>query len=401
MPLAQQTSASQTPLISPAELSYLYNSLSSPSGAIRPDGRSPTQFRFLTAETGILPGTIGSARIGFADGSEAIVGVKAELERTLATDALDLRQLQELEQGVSNDYGDEDEEGGGGGAGAGVVQGQSEWVQMSIEIPGFRDDDALPVFLSEMMRESLVGSSGVGGNDDDKMVGGLKGRLVINRRWHWRLYIDVLLLSPPQSYPLPLLSLTTHLALLSTRLPKLKSQGEEDPFFEDDWNLSEYIYPRPSTTQNSNQRQARPPVTLLVISTGQNVIFDPTREEIAVADAVLAVSIGREQDIDNTDANLKLLSIRTIDPPSRLTQHGVPDSENAATLSALTTGTAAVAGTHAETRFVGTDEEVPGVWKPRRGGVSRSVISKIVKMVLAKGGVGDEVMGGLESVEVS
>ena len=61
-----------------------------------------------------------------------------------------------------------------------VPGGHSSWVQMSIEIPGFRDDDALPVFLSEMMRESLVGS-----------VSGLKGRLVINRRWHWRLYIDV------------------------------------------------------------------------------------------------------------------------------------------------------------------------------------------------------------------
>lgn len=152
--------------------------------------------------------------------------------------------------------------------------------------------------------------------------------------------------------------------------------------------------------QKQTQRQARPPVTLLVISTGQNVIFDPTREEIAVADAVLAVSIGREQDIENSDANLKLLSIRTIDPPSRLTQHGVPDSENAATLAALAAGPTA-AGTRVETAFAGTDEEVSGVWKPRRGGVSRSVISKIVKMVLAKGGVGDEVMEGLEGVEVS
>lgn len=117
---------------------------------------------------------------------------------------------------------------------------------------------------------------------------------------------------------------------------------------------------------------------------------------------MLAVSIGREQDIENTDANLKLLSIRTIDPPSRLTQHGVPDSENAATLAALAAGpTAAAPGTRIETAFAGTDEEVPGVWKPRRGGVSRSVISKIVKMVLAKGGVGDEVMEGLEGVEVS
>lgn len=63
---------------------------------------------------------------------------------------------------------------------------------MSIEIPGFRDDDALPVFLSEMMRESLVGSVADGGaGDAGEMAGGLKGRLVINKRWHWRLYIDV------------------------------------------------------------------------------------------------------------------------------------------------------------------------------------------------------------------
>lgn len=119
------------------------------------------------------------------------MGVKAELERTLATDALDLRQLQELEQGA--DYGDEDGgDGGGGGSGEGsrATPGQGSWVQMSIEIPGFRDDDALPVFLSEMMRESLVGTA-AGGSEDEKMVGGLKGRLVINRRWHWRLYIDV------------------------------------------------------------------------------------------------------------------------------------------------------------------------------------------------------------------
>lgn len=60
-------------------------------------------------------------------------------------------------------------------------------MQMSIEIPGFRDDDALPVFLAEMMREPLVGSVA----EEEGMAGGLKGRLVINKRWHWRLYIDV------------------------------------------------------------------------------------------------------------------------------------------------------------------------------------------------------------------
>lgn len=177
----QASSASQTPHLSPAELSYLYTSLSLPQSPIRPDGRSPTQFRPLTAETNILPGTNGSARIGFADGTQAIVGVKAEVEKTmLSVDTLDAR----------NEFGVND--GPEGQEGSAAVSGHGSWVQMSIEIPGFRDDDALPVFLSEMMRESLVGSVGA---DESGMAGGLKGRLVINKRWHWRLYIDVSRLS--------------------------------------------------------------------------------------------------------------------------------------------------------------------------------------------------------------
>lgn len=43
---------------------------------------------------------------------------------------------------------------------------------------------------------------------------------------------------------------------------------------------------------------------------------------------------------------------------------------------------------------------MPGVWRPRRGGVKRRVIASIVKMVLKKGGVGEEVLEGLEGVEV-
>lgn len=98
------------------------------------------------------------------------MGVKAEVERTNSNNHV-LRV-------------DDDDDGGGGGGGS------SSWVHMAIEIPGFRDDDALPVFLAEMMRESLVvggGSSSLSNDHDD----GLKGRLVINQRWHWRLYIDV------------------------------------------------------------------------------------------------------------------------------------------------------------------------------------------------------------------
>ncbi|KAJ5662239.1 uncharacterized protein N7477_009855 [Penicillium maclennaniae] len=370
----QASSASQTPHLSPAELSYLYTSLSLPGSPIRPDGRSPTQFRPLTAETNILPGTNGSARIGFADGTQAIVGVKAEVERTtLSADTLDAREFDPNDDRESQE-------------GSAAVSGHGSWVQMSIEIPGFRDDDALPVFLSEMMRESLVGSVGA---DESGMAGGLKGRLVINKRWHWRLYIDVLLLSQPLSYPLPLLSLTTHLALLSTKLPKLKSQGEEDPFFDDDWAVAEYLYPRSSSAlKKSPSQHVRPPVTLLVISVGDNVIFDPNREEIAVADAVLAISVTRGE-----GEGLKLLSIRTIDPPSRLTQPGIPNSENVNMLGATPAEEIVL------TQATG-EEEVSGVWRPRRGGVKRSVVANMVQTVLKKGGVGEEVLEGLEGVEV-
>lgn len=185
----QASSASQTPHLSPAELSYLYTSLSLPETPIRPDGRSPTQFRPLTAETDVLPGTNGSARIGFADGTQAIVGVKAEVEKTVS--AGDVRQLAEqLQPGGEYTAGGDGGEGDGNGKQeAGSFAGQGSWVQMSIEIPGFRDDDALPVFLAEMMREPLVGS--VADEAGMDLAGGLKGRLVINKRWHWRLYIDV------------------------------------------------------------------------------------------------------------------------------------------------------------------------------------------------------------------
>ncbi|KAJ6188716.1 hypothetical protein N7519_003624 [Penicillium mononematosum] len=307
----------------------------------------------LSAETTILPGTNGSARIGFADGTQAIVGVKAEVEKTvLAADTLDSRSLAQHGDALNRE----------GEEGSAAVSGQGEWVQMSIEIPGFRDDDALPVFLSEMMRESLVGS--VAGGDVDgakEMAGGLKGRLVINKRWHWRLSCS----SPNLSHtPSPLLSLTTHLALLSTKLPKLKSTGEEDPFFDDDWAAAEYLYPRSNTSKSSLSAApsypVRPPVTLLVIAVGENVIFDPNREEIAVADAVLAIS------------------------------PGIPNSENVNMLGA----------TAAPGEESGGQEEVEGVWRPRRGGVKRGVIARMVKTVLGKGGVGEEVLEGLEGVEV-
>lgn len=152
-------------LLSPAELSYLHSSLSL-NPPIRPDGRTPTQFRPLIAESGILPSANGSARICFGDGTEAIVGVKAEVERSVARPGL-------LDE--DDEASDEEEDAGTGETGT----GEDTWTEISIEVPGFRDDDALPIFLAAMLTEALLAD------------GKLKDRLWINRRFHWKLYVDV------------------------------------------------------------------------------------------------------------------------------------------------------------------------------------------------------------------
>lgn len=178
--------------LSPAELSYIHTSLSQ-TPPIRPDGRSPTQFRPLVAETDILPSANGSARICFADGTEAVVGVKAEVEKSrasgvgasgevagegvrgLSAKGEDVDMDDEPDGGVSLKQGDEEDGNGGRRKG----KGQEGWVEVSIEIPGMRDDDSMPMFLAAMLVEALTAD------------GELKDRLWINNRFHWRVYVDV------------------------------------------------------------------------------------------------------------------------------------------------------------------------------------------------------------------
>ncbi|KAH9907985.1 ribosomal protein S5 domain 2-type protein [Xylariomycetidae sp. FL2044] len=408
-------------LLSPAELAYLHTSLNL-TPPLRPDGRTATQFRPLIAETGILPGTNGSARVCFADGTEAIVGVKAEVEKTHRTVVLsrkeegkERRQQQQLdrseameEEDSDNDEDEDDEEEEQPGA------FENSWVEMTVEIPGYRDDDNTTVFLAAMLSEALLAD------------GQFTRKLWINRRFHWKMYLDIILISPPLSYPLPLLSLTTHLALLSTRLPRLKSEADEDPMFDDDWDASKFIYPRPgtgkgkktkkitTTTTTTTIAESRPPITLLVMAVGQNIIFDPSKEELAVADSALAVSVaetstlGRtnfspvgamdvDVDVDGesrTGRNLQLVSVRTIDPPSRLTAPGVPNAVNAAAW-----GQGPPAGQDPAAKSIEM-EDVEGVWKAPRGGASMQVLGAIVAKVLEKGGVADEVLEGLDGVEL-
>ncbi|KAL9622321.1 MAG: hypothetical protein Q9160_003332 [Pyrenula sp. 1 TL-2023] len=374
MPALPSSSSSN---LSPAELSYLHTSLAA-TPPIRPDSRTPTQFRPLTAETDVLPTANGSAHLSFSDGSEAIVGVKAEVEKTRGG-------LSSLEAGETGreDQGAMEIDDDGGQKSLLKKAGKGEWVELNIDISGLRDDDSLLVFLGEMMREALVSG------------GGLTEKLVINRGWHWKLYIDILLLSPfsASSLPLPLLSLTTHLALLSTRLPALKSQGEEDPLFDDDWAAATYLYPRPhssspTTTKPQHPSSApppsRPPITLLTILVGPNTIFDPSREELAVADTILAVSLGSSSSssssASSSSQDLHIISIRTLNPPARDTFTGVP-AAGEEVLQKVARGE------------VGQGVVGEGVWMPKRGGVKRGVLKAVMREVV---GVGRKVVEGLE-----
>ena len=117
--------------------------------------------------------------------------------------------------------------------------------------------------------------------------------------------------------------MATHLALLTSKLPALRSEKDEDPLFDDDWDASVPLYPKTSIAGRAGHQADRPPVIVLAMAIGENIIFDPCKEELAVADAVLAVAcIGSGL----PPAGARIISIRTIDPPSHLTPPGVPDS---------------------------------------------------------------------------
>ncbi|KAI0853745.1 ribosomal protein S5 domain 2-type protein [Daldinia vernicosa] len=390
------SSTTQHLLLSPAELAYLHTSLSL-TPPVRPDGRTATQFRPLTAETGVLPAANGSARVCFADGTEAVVGVKAEVEkrRVLPLTRVYYENKELRRKGGKAQQDEQIEKDSGLDGEEDEVSGENDWVEITVEIPGYRDDDSSTVFLATMLSEALLAD------------GEFTKKLWINRRFHWKLYIDIILISPPLSYPLPLLSLTTHLALLSTRLPRLKSEADEDPMFDDDWDTSQFIYPRQSSDTTSATVGSRPPVTLLVMAVGDNIIFDPSKEELAVADSALAVSVGERNvssdeasetmDVDGelqTGRHLRLLSVRTIDPPSRLTAPGVPNAVNAAAW-----GQGAPAAKDPGARAAEMDD-VEGVWKAPRGGTKIAVLGAMVQKVLEKGGIADEVLDGLDAVDL-
>lgn len=159
-----------------------------------------------------------------------------------------------------------------------------------------------------------------------------------------------------------------------------------------------FLYPR-----GLKEAHSRPPVTLLVMAVKDNIIFDPCKEELAVAEVVLAVSVGEkvaaaeegrmEIDSEKSGRDLRVLAVRTIDPPSRLTHPGIPNAQNTAT-----GGAAAATVEQAASQRETTEEE--GVWQPPRGGAQRKLIALMIQKVLEQGGVAEEVLDGLDAVEL-
>ena len=81
-----------------------------------------------------------------------------------------------------------------------------------------------------------------------------------------------------------------------------------------------------------------------------------------------------------------------MDPPSHQTNPGIADAQNSATGGSVNHGGTFVGGNE--------NEEEEGVWRPPLGGMKRDVIGRVIEMVTREGGVGEEVLAGLEGVDV-
>ncbi|KAF3933330.1 hypothetical protein ABW19_dt0202308 [Dactylella cylindrospora] len=271
--------APPTPL-SPPELSYLFTSLSL-SPPIRPDLRSPTQFRPLVAECSFLPHCNGSSRICMSEAGECIVGIKAEVEKdSISKYATVIEREKWIEVTVEVAGGGASGVGSGVGvggiSGAGGAAGRDE------------GDGGAAIWL----KEGLLAGGEAGRSILD--------RLMISTGWHWKLYIDVLLLTPT-SHPSPLLlSTAVNMALDSTFMPKLTSPHDVDdiPTFSDDWAISVPLY-EPTTFP-------RPPISLPVVAVGNNVFLDPSVAEVAAAEAGLVVTLT----LTDSDGNCDIVGVR-------------------------------------------------------------------------------------------
>ncbi|CAI5759502.1 unnamed protein product [Candida verbasci] len=222
-------------LLSPAEKSYLYESLIS-DPIIRPDSRSNHQYRPLEAKTSFLPGSNGSSRIRLSDGSECIISIKTKVVKLVE---------------------------------------ESNLIDLDIDIVGYRDDSN---YISNLKFQLL---NLLNENFEFEI-------LKLTEQYSFKLFIDCIIINN-LSYPLSLLSLSIYLALKTTRLPLLISETNDEeiaelPTFSDDWNDSKYLI------ELSKNGKFQPPIFITLGIIGNNLIFDPSQEEETVLENGLIIS---------------------------------------------------------------------------------------------------------------
>lgn len=221
-------------ILSPAERAYLHDSLCQ-SPPIRPDSRSEHRFRPLEAKTSFLPGSNGSARIRLMDGSECIVSVKSKVV---------------------------------------LIDREPNLIECDVDVAGFRDDSNFVGNLKFNLTNLLMK------NFPFKY-------LKLTTKYAFKLFIDCIVISH-SSYPLTLLSLTSYLALKTTRLPLLVSEIddaeiEEQPTFSDDWENAQLLL----TLFKTDKFQ--PPLFITLGVIGDNLLFDPSLEEEQVLENGLII----------------------------------------------------------------------------------------------------------------
>ncbi|KAK6465651.1 ribosomal protein S5 domain 2-type protein [Scheffersomyces coipomensis] len=221
-------------ILSPAERSYLYDSLSQ-KPPIRPGARSDHQFRPLEAKTSFLPNSNGSARIRLNDGSECMISVKSKVV---------------------------------------VTKSVTNLIDVDIDVAGFRDDSNFVSNLKYNLTSLLITNFP-------------SQYLKLTSKYSFKLFIDCIVISH-SSYPLSLISLATYLALKTTRLPLLVSEVndeeiEEQPTFSDDWDNAKYL-----------DEAFEPPIFITLGVIGTNLLFDPSIEEEQVLENGLIVSFYKD-----------------------------------------------------------------------------------------------------------
>lgn len=150
---------------------------------------------------------------------------------------------------------------------------ESNLIEIDVDVSGLRDDSNLVTNIKYNLTTLLLQSFPF-------------ECLHLTSRYSFKLFIDCIVISHA-SYPATLLSLTTYLALQTTRLPLLVSETndeeiEELPTFSDDWDDSKLL-------SQMTDKHFRPPILITIGVVGTNILLDPSTEEEQVLDnAIIA-----------------------------------------------------------------------------------------------------------------